>query len=226
MEKVRVEKKIGNYILSFETGWLAKQSAGCVVAQYGDTVVLNAVATGAPRPGIDFFPLTCDYRERTSAAGKFPGGFIKREGRPSMKETLTARLMDRPIRPNFPKGFNDEVQCQSFVVSSDKLNDADVMAMNGTAAALHISTLPFSGPVASVRLGRIDDQWVPFPTMEELEDSDLDLIVSGTMQSVLMIEGFAREMPEDLDVRIDPRVPPVHSRDLPIAAGAVRKGAS
>ena len=196
--KIRVEKQIGKYVLSFETGFLAKQAAGAVMAQYGDTVVLNATATGPPRAGIDFFPLTCDYRERTSAAGKFPGGFLKREGRPSMKETLTARLMDRPIRPLFPKGFHDEVQCQSFVMSSDRLNDGDVLAMNGTSAALLVSPLPFQGPVSSVRLGRIDDQWVPFPTMEDLESSDLDLIVSGSKESVLMIEGFAREMPEQL----------------------------
>ena len=143
--KVRVEKQIGRYTLSFETGYLAKQAAGAVMVQYGDTVVLNAVATGPPRPGIDFFPLMCDYRERTSAAGKFPGGFLKREGRPSMKETLTSRLMDRPIRPLFSKGFNDEVQCQSFVLSSDRLNDADVLAMNGCSAALMISPLPFPG---------------------------------------------------------------------------------
>ncbi len=127
--KVRVEKKIGKSVLSFETGFLAKQAAASVVSQYGDTVVINAVATGPPRVGIDFFPLTCDYRERTSAAGKFPGGFLKREGRPTMKETLTARLMDRPIRPLFPKWFHDEVQCQSFVMSSDRQNDADVLAM-------------------------------------------------------------------------------------------------
>ncbi len=196
MEKIRVEKKIGEFTLAFETGFLAKQAAGCVMAQYGDTVVLNAVATGKPREGIDFFPLMCDYRERSSAAGKFPGGFLKREGRPSMKETLTARLMDRPIRPLFPKGYNDEVQCQSFVMSSDRLNDADVIAMNGSSAALAISPLPFLGPVASVRLGRVDDEWVPFPTMEALESSEIDLIVSGNKESVLMIEGFAREMPE------------------------------
>ena len=196
MEKIRVEKKIGAYTLSFETGFLAKQAAGCVLVQYGDTIVLSAAATGSPREGIDFFPLMCDYRERTAAAGKFPGGFLKREGRPSMKETLTARLIDRPIRPLFAKGFNDEVQCQNFVMSSDRLNDADVIAMNGASAALAISPLPFLGPVASVRLGRIDDQWVPFPTMEDLESSDIDIIVSGDHDNVLMIEGFAREMPE------------------------------
>ena len=125
------------------------------MVQLGDTVVLNAIATGAPRIGIDFFPLTCDYRERTSAAGKFPGGFIKREGRPTTKEVLTSRLMDRPIRPLFPDGFNDEVQCQSVVLSSDRQNDGDVLAMIGSAAAIHISSLPFHGPVASIRLGRV-----------------------------------------------------------------------
>ena len=119
MKKVRVEKKIGNEVLSFETGQLAKQAGGCVIVQYGDTVVLNSATTGSPRPGIDFFPLTCDYRERTAAAGKFPGGFIKREGRPTMKETLTSRLIDRPIRPMFAEGFKDEVQCQAMVLSSD-----------------------------------------------------------------------------------------------------------
>ena len=198
MEKIRVERQIGKSVFAFETGWLAKQASGAVWAQYGDTVVLVAVATGTPRAGIDFFPLTCDYRERTSAAGKFPGGFLKRESRPSTKEILTARLMDRPIRPLFPKGFNDEVQIQATVHSSDKQNDADVIAMNGAAAALSVSTLPFQGPIASVRLGRVNDEWVIFPTNDDLEESELDLIVSGSKEAVAMIEGFAREMPEDL----------------------------
>jgi polyribonucleotide nucleotidyltransferase len=168
VSKIRVEKQIGKETLSFETGELGRQAAGCVIGQYGETVVLTAVATGSPRPGIDFFPLTCDYRERTSAAGKFPGGFLKRESRPSTKEILTARLMDRPIRPLFPKGFNDEVQIQSIVISSDRLNDADVLAMNAAAAALVVSPLPFQGPIASVRLGRIEGEWVVFPSMEDL----------------------------------------------------------
>ena len=198
MQKIRIEKKIGKEILSFETGYLAKQAAGCCIVQYGKTVVLTAVATGEPRAGIDFFPLTCDYRERTSAAGKFPGGFLKRESRPSMKEILTARLMDRPIRPMFPEWFHDEVQVQSIVFSSDRQNDGDMLAMNGAAAALGISCLPFQGPLASVRLGRVEEQWVAFPTHDELEESDLDLIVSGNKESVLMIEGFSREFPEDL----------------------------
>ena len=116
LKRIRVEKQIGKGTFSIETGALAKQAAGCVIVQYGDTSVLSAVATGSPRPGIDFFPLMCDYRERTAAAGKFPGGFLKREGRPTMKETLTARLIDRPIRPMFAEGYNDEVQIQTFVL--------------------------------------------------------------------------------------------------------------
>lgn len=176
---------------------MAKQAAGSCLVQYGDTVVFCAVATGTPRPGIDFFPLTCDYRERHAAAGKFPGGFLKREGRPTTKETLTSRLMDRPIRPMFAPGFQDEVQIQAMVLASDRQNDGDVLAMNGACAALGISPLPFQGPLASVRLGCIDGNFVPFPTTDDLEASELDLIVSGTREAILMIEGFAREMPEE-----------------------------
>ena len=195
--KVRVEKQIGASVFSIETGELAKQASGSCLVQYGETVVLTAMATGTPRAGIDFFPLTCDYRERAAAAGKFPGGFLKREGRPTTKETLTARLMDRPIRPLFPDWFHDEVQIQSFVIASDKQNDGDVLGMNGASAALGLSPLPFLGPLGSVRLGHINGEFVPFPTQDELEESDLDLIVSGSRDAVLMIEGFAREMPEE-----------------------------
>jgi polyribonucleotide nucleotidyltransferase len=196
-KKIRVERKIGNLVLSFETGQLAKQAESCVVTQYGETVVITAVATGAPRPGIDFFPLMCDYRERMAAAGKFPGGFLKREGRPTTKETLASRLMDRPIRPLFPKGFNDEVQIQSFVAASDLQSDGDVLAMNGAACALHISTMPFQGPVASVRVGKVDGKLLAFPTHSDLENSELDMLVSGSRSQVAMVEGFAQEMPED-----------------------------
>lgn len=195
--KVRVEKQIGGGTLSFETGVLAKQAAGSCLVQFGETIAIGTVTTGPPRPGIDFFPLTCDYRERSAAAGKFPGGFLKREGRPTTRETLISRLMDRPIRPMFPDWFKDEVQCQSFVLSSDRQNDPDVLAMNGVCAALGLSPAPFEGPVAAVRLGLIGDQFVAFPTQDQLEESDLDLIVAGTKDSVTMIEGFARELPED-----------------------------
>jgi polyribonucleotide nucleotidyltransferase len=194
--KTVVERKFGDHTLSIETGQLAKQAAGAVLVRFGETAVIVAAATGAPRAGIDFFPLTCDYRERAAAAGKFPGGFLKREGRPTMKETLTSRLMDRPIRPLFPDGFFDEVQIQASVLSSDKQNDGDVLAMNGASAALCISQLPFRGPLGSVRLAQVDGVFIPFPTQDQLEESDLDLIVSGSETAVLMIEGFAREMPE------------------------------
>jgi polyribonucleotide nucleotidyltransferase len=165
--------------------------------QYNETVVLAAVAVDQPRAGIDFFPLTCDYRERTAAAGKFPGGFLKREGRPTTKETLTARLMDRPVRPMFPSGYNQEVQIQAFVLASDRQTDGDVLAMNGAAAALGLTGIPFEGPLASIRLGQVDGEFVVFPTQDQLEVSDLDLVISGNEESVLMIEGFAREMPEE-----------------------------
>ncbi len=197
VNKVRVEKKIGRHVLSFETGQLAKQAAGAVLVQYGETVVLVAAASSNPRPGIDFFPLMCDYRERFAAAGKFPGGFLKREGRPSTKEILSSRLMDRPIRPLWPEGFMDEVQVQAFVVASDQENDGDVLAMNGAAAALSTSPLPFLGPIASVRVGKVDGELVAFPSNTDLEESELDMIVSGSREQVAMIEGFADEMPED-----------------------------
>ena len=197
VHKIRVERKIGDQVMSIETGHVAKQAAGSVLVQYGETVVLVAAASGTPRAGIDFFPLMCDYRERMAAAGKFPGGFLKREGRPTTKETLTARLMDRPIRPLWPKGYKDEVQVQAFVMSSDMQNDGDVLGMIGAGAALHISELPFLGPIGSVRVGKVDGKLIAFPTFEQLEESELDMIVSGDHDTVAMIEGFANEMPED-----------------------------
>ncbi|MDR0611240.1 MAG: polyribonucleotide nucleotidyltransferase [Planctomycetaceae bacterium] len=196
--KHRVEKKIGKGVLWMETGELAKQAAGSVLIGYDETVLLCAATTAPSRPGTDFFPLTCDYRERTASAGKFPGGFIKREGRPGLKEILTSRLIDRPMRPLFPKGFYNEVQVQSFTLSCDRTVDPDVLAMNGSAAAVAISALPFNGPLASVRIGYVNEKFVPFPTSEQLEESELDIIVSGNREHILMIEGFAREMPEDL----------------------------
>ncbi len=194
--KERIERQIGASVLSIETGELAKQAAGSCLVQYGETVVLAATATGAARPGQDFFPLTCDYRERVAAAGKFPGGFLKREGRPTTKEILTARLMDRPIRPLFPEGFIDEVQVMATVLAADRQNDPDVLAMNAASAALAISQLPFLGPLGSVRLGLVEGELIVFPTHDQLENSELDLVVTGSKTSILMIEGFAQEIPE------------------------------
>ena len=194
--KTRVERKIGDGLFWIETGELAKQAHGSCLIGYNDNVVLCATTTAPCKPGADFFPLTCDYRERVAAAGKFPGGFLKREGRPGLKEVLTSRLIDRPIRPLFPKGFYNDVQVFANVLACDKLVDPDVVAMNGCSTCLQLSPLPFQGPLASVRIAYVDDAFIPFPTVEQLESSELDLVVSGNMESVLMIEGFAREMPE------------------------------
>ena len=195
--KHTIEKQIGSGVISIENGELARQAGGSCLVRYGDTVALVAATSGPPRPGIDFFPLTCDYRERHAAAGKFPGGFLKREGRPTMKETLTSRLIDRPIRPMFPEWYKDEVQVMANVLASDRQNDADILAMNGASAALCLSGVPFQGPIGTVRVGQVDGQFIVFPTQDELEESDLDLIVSGHEDAICMIEGFAREMPED-----------------------------
>lgn len=194
----KVERKIGAHTLSIETGRLARQAHGSALACYGDNVVLGAVVTGPPREGIDFFPLQVDYREKMSAAGKFPGGFFKREGRPTQKEILTMRMIDRPVRPLFPKGFMDEVLIQVSVIAADRYGDPDVVGMVAAAAALAVSPLPFGGPVASVRVGRIDGQFVINPTRAQLEYSDLDLVVAGTPRAVNMIEVSARELPEEV----------------------------
>lgn len=195
--KVVVECEVGGQKLSLTTGQLAKQAAGAVLVQYGETVVFVAAATGPGRPGIDFFPLTVDYRERAAASGKFPGGFLKREGRPTTKEILTARLTDRPIRPLFPKGFHDELQIQSNVMSCDGINEPDVLSINGASATLCLSPVPFQGPIGAVRIGRIDGELIVFPNHEQIAEGDLDLIVAGTIESVLMIEGFGNQIPED-----------------------------
>lgn len=195
--KVVVEREFGGRKLSITTGEVAKQADGCVIVQYGETVALVAVQSGTPRAGIDFFPLTCDYRERMAAAGKFPGGFLKREGRPTTREILTSRLIDRPIRPLFPKGYNDEVQVMANVLAFDQENDPDILAMLGASAALCIAPVPFQGPIAAVRVGQVDGKLILLPTQEQLDQSTLDLIVSGSKDSVLMIEGFSAQMEED-----------------------------
>jgi len=194
----KVERQIAGRLLSIETGKLAKQASGAVVVRYGETVILATTVRADPREGIDFFPLTVDYREKTSAAGKFPGGFIKREGRPTNKEILTMRMIDRPVRPLFPKGFRDEVQIQVMVWSADQQNDPDILAMIGASAALTISEIPFQGPISAVRVGRINDEFVINPTHSELDNSDLCLTLAGNNQAVNMIEVSARELPEDV----------------------------
>jgi polyribonucleotide nucleotidyltransferase len=191
-----VERTVGDKLLSIETGFLAKQATGAVVVRIGDTMTLVAVVAGPGREGLDFFPLTVDYREKTYAAGKFPGGFIKREGRPTTKEILTSRLIDRPIRPLFPEWYREEVQIQAGPISADRINDPDVPSMIGASAALLLARTPFFGPVGSIRLGRIDGKFIAFPTVSELDESDLDLIVSSTDKAVVMIEGFGEELPE------------------------------
>ena len=189
---------LGGKQLIIETGKLAKLAAGSVTVQYGDTLILAAVtASEEPRVGIDFFPLMVEYREKAYAAGKIPGGFFKREGRPSEKETVSARLTDRPIRPLFPKDYQNEVQVVIFVLSSDKENDADVLGTIGASAALSISSVPFQGPVGSVRIGRIDREFVINPTFQELENSDIEVVLSGTRDSILMVEGWSEEISEE-----------------------------
>jgi polyribonucleotide nucleotidyltransferase len=196
--KVVVEREIAGRTLSITTGEWAKQAAGAVVVQYGETVVFVAAQNGPSRPGTDFFPLTCDYRERSAASGKFPGGFIKREGRPTTREILTSRLTDRPIRPLFPDGYVDEVQVMSNVLACDQQNDPDVLSILGASAALSIAPVPFQGPIAAVRVGQLGDEFVLMPTQEDQKTSTLDLIVAGNRQSVLMIEGFGQQLPETM----------------------------
>src|SRR5687767_8219061 len=197
MQAIRVEREIGGKRLSIETGTLAKLAHGAVSVQYADTVVFAAVVRADPREGIDFFPLQVDYRERRAAAGKFPGGFMKREGRPTTKEILTARLIDRPLRPLFPKGFMDEVQIHLNVLAADQQNDPDMLAGIGASAAIAISDIPFLHPTAHVRVGRIDGQFMINPTQDQLEVSDMDLVVAGTRHFVNMIELGSREVDED-----------------------------
>ncbi len=197
MSHVRVEREISGRTLSIETGKIAKQAAGSVWVQYGDTVIYVGVVTGPPRPGIDFFPLTVDYREKTYAAGKIPGGFFKREGRPTNKEVLTMRMIDRPIRPMFPEGFNDEVLIQAMVLSHDQENDPDVLSMIGASAALMVSALPFQRPLGAVRVGRIDGKLVINPTVAELEYSEMELVLGGQAAQVNMIELSGREVQEE-----------------------------
>ena len=197
-EEFRKEITWGGRTLILESGKIARQADGAVVATYGDSKVLcTVVGEKAPRTGLDFFPLSVHYQEKTFAAGKIPGGFFKREGRPTEKETLTSRLIDRPIRPLFAKGFQNETQVICTVLSHDLENDPDVVAMIGTSAALTLSGLPFLGPIAGCRVGFIGGEYVLNPRLEQREESRLDLIVAGTHEGVLIVESEAEELSEE-----------------------------
>src|SRR5712692_4240034 len=199
MPVTRAQAVINGKPLVFETGKLAEQAGGAVTVRYGDTVVL-AAATVSPtiRPGTDFFPLTVDFEERLYAAGKIPGSFPRREGRPSEEGILTARLTDRPIRPLFPKGFRNDVQIVVTPLSADQENEPDILAVNAASAALSISNAPFEGPIGCVRVGTVDGKLTLNPTIQELEKSELDLVVAGTRDRVMMIEAEAKQVSEDL----------------------------
>ncbi|HEU0053228.1 MAG TPA: polyribonucleotide nucleotidyltransferase, partial [Longimicrobium sp.] len=193
----KLERQFAGRTLTIETGKMARQADGSCTVQFGETMVLCAATAQDQPTHLPFFPLTVEYRERTYAAGKFPGGFIKREGRPSDKEILSARLVDRPIRPLFPDGFANETQIFVTVVSADQENDADVLGITGASMALSLSRIPFMGPIAGVRVGRIQGQWVLNPTFQQLEYSDMDIIVAGSEDAIMMVEGGALEVPEE-----------------------------
>src|SRR5947199_1698547 len=195
----RVQIEFHGRPLTVETGRMARQAGGAALVQFGESVVLvTATALTTAREGIDFFPLTCDYQEKTFAAGKIPGGFFKREGRPAEKEILTSRLIDRPLRPLFPKGFNCETQVIATVLSHDKENDPDVLSLLGASTALVLSDIPWSGPIAAVRIGRLDGRFVINPTTSQLATSDMNVIVAGSRDAIVMVEGGARMVPEAL----------------------------
>jgi polyribonucleotide nucleotidyltransferase len=198
MAYVNVETKVDGIAISIETGRIAKQAGGSAIARIGDTMVLATACSGKESDDTSFFPLTVEYIAKTYAAGKIPGGFFKREGKPSEKEILTARLIDRPIRPLFPKGFHNEVQIVATVISADEEWDADVLAICAASTALSLSDLPFYEPIAAVRIGMVEGKLKVFPTLAETETGSLDLVVAGTEDSIMMVEGGAFEIGEDL----------------------------
>lgn len=194
----KVEVEIGGRLLVIESGKIAKQANGAVTVQYGDSMVISTVCSSPePRLGFDFFPLTIEYREKTYAAGKIPGGFFKREARPSEKEILSARMIDRPLRPLFPSDFKGETQCINFIVSHDQKNDTDMLAMIGTSAAIAVSDVPIAKTTAGVRVGRIDGEFVINPTMDVYDECDLLIVIAGSADSISMVEGSASEATED-----------------------------
>ena len=193
--------KVGDKELSVETGKVAKQADGSVIIQYGETMLLvTAVSGNSPREGLDFFPLTVEYRESTYSAGRIPGNYFRREGRPSEKEVLTARMIDRPVRPLFPEGYRNETQIVATVISSDSENDPDIMAITGASCALYLSDIPFTAPIAGVRIGLIDGKYLINPTFDERRESDLGLIVAGTEEAIVMVEAEANEVSESIIV--------------------------
>jgi len=197
--KHSVEVALNGRQLSIETGKMAKQASGAVVVRSGDTMVLvTAVATKTAKEGQDFFPLTVNYQEKAYAGGKIPGGFFKREARPSDNETLTCRLIDRPIRPLFPENFLNDTQIMATVISADKDNDPAILAMIGASAALEVSDIPFFGPIAGVKVGRVDGQFIANPTAEQLEQSDIEIVVAASREAVIMVEGGAAEVSEEV----------------------------
>ena len=197
--KVKKSIQYGAHELTLETGEIARQADGAVMVTYGDTSVLvTVVGKTEVKAGQDFFPLTVDYQERTYAAGKIPGGFFKREGRPSEKETLTSRLIDRPLRPLFPEAFYNEVQVVATVMSSDSEIDPDIPAIIGASAAMAISGIPFYGPLGAARVGYIDGEYIINPSATQMKETELDLVVAATATAVMMVESEAKELPEDV----------------------------
>src|SRR5882724_7024995 len=193
----KISVQVGAKPIHIETGKLAKQADGAVTVQLGESIVIvAAVAATSAKPGQDFFPLTVDYREKAAAAGRFPGGYFKREGRPTEKEILTCRLTDRPIRPLFPKGWFNEVQVQTILLSADQENDSDILAILGASAALTVSDIPWDGPLGAVRVGRVKGAFVANPTHAERAESDLDLVYVGNEHDIVMYEGAAKEISE------------------------------
>src|SRR3954454_13315316 len=192
-EKVSFQVGAGN--ITIETGKLAKQADGAVTVQLGETIVLvAAVAATNAKPGQEFFPLTVDYREKAAAAGRFPGGYFKREGRPTEKEILTSRLIDRPIRPLFPRGWYNEVQVQTIVLSADGENDPDILSIIGASASLMVSDIPWEVPLGALRIGRVGGQFLVNPTHTQMLESDLDLVYVGNATDIVMYEGSAKEI--------------------------------
>ena len=202
MSVIRVSMDFGGRTLTLETGKMAKQADGAVFVTYeGCAVLATAVAADSPREGVDFFPLTVQYQEKQFAAGKIPGGFFRREGRPGDREILGCRLIDRPLRPLFPKGFRNDVQIICNVYSADQVNETDILALNGASAALTISRVPFEGPVGAVRIGQVDGQYIVNPTSEQIAAGTLNMVVAGTADAILMVEAGSREVVEEVVVQ-------------------------